>query len=192
MHPLTSLCEIEALYATRGGLHYGEGITQIEHALQCAALAEQDGAAPGLVVAALLHDVGHLLEDEEGVVGAAADRRHEAVGAAALRGLFGPPVRAPIMLHVSAKRYLCAVDPQYRDRLSAASQASLIVQGGPLDAAGIARFERRPYWREAVALRRFDDTGKATTPSGRRFADHLPLMRALWRGHSADAGLSGG
>ena len=189
MHALTNLAQIERLYATRGDLHYGEGVTQIEHALQCAALAEQADAALGLVVAALLHDVGHLFEDED-VVAAAADQRHEAVGSAALGGLFGPAVRAPIMLHVSAKRYLCAVDPGYLDRLSVASQASLALQGGPLDAAGVARFERRPYWREAVSLRRFDDTGKTTIRSGRRFADYLPLMRQLSRSHAPDARLS--
>lgn len=191
MSGLSSLVEIERLYATRGDRHYGEGVTQVEHALQCAALAERAGAAPSLIVAALLHDIGHLFEAEDGVVDAAADHRHEAAGATALAGLFGPAVRAPIMLHVSAKRYLCAVETGYRDRLSAASQASLALQGGPLDAAGVARFERRPFWRDAVALRRFDDAGKAATPSGRRFGDYLPLMRGCVSRHAPDPRPSG-
>lgn len=176
---LSSLAEIERLYAARGAGHYGEGVTQLDHALQCAALAEQADAPPSLIVAALLHDVGHLLEEEDSAPFASADQRHEATGAAALGRLFGPAVRAPIALHVAAKRYLCGVDAGYRDRLSAASQASLLLQGGPLSTAGAIRFERRPHWRAAVALRRFDDSGKALEPSPRQFADYLPLMAAV-------------
>lgn len=179
MSGVSSPDEIAGLYASQGSRHYGEGVTQVEHALQCAVLAERADAPPSLIVAALLHDIGHLFENEDGVVDAAADLRHEAAGAAALRALFGPAVCAPIALHVAAKRYLCAVDGGYRDRLSAASQASLVLQGGAFDAAGAARFERRPFWREAVALRRFDDDGKLADASGRRFEDYLPLIAGL-------------
>ena len=129
MRRLSSLEDIERLYAERGTLHYGEGVTQMEHAVQCAALAEEDGAPPSLIAAALLHDVGHLFEDEDAVLRADHDGRHEIAGAQALKGLFGQAVRAPIALHVAAKRYLCCREPAYFDALSPASQASLALQG---------------------------------------------------------------
>jgi phosphonate degradation associated HDIG domain protein len=177
MRRLSSLREIERLYATRGGLRYGEHVTQLEHALQCAAQAEAAGAAPPLVAAALLHDVGHLLRAEPDAA-AAVDDRHEGKGAQALAGLFGPDVRGPVALHVAAKRYLCAREPGYFDALTPASQASLALQGGPFDAAQADAFEQRPFWREAVALRRWDDLGKQAQPCGRTFADFAPALGA--------------
>ena len=177
MARLSSLEDLKRLYAERGELAYGEGVSQIEHALQCAALAEADGSAPSLVAAALLHDVGHLFEDE--AVALATDAHHEAVGALALKDLFDEAVRQPIALHVMAKRYLCQREPAYYEALSAASKASLAMQGGPFDAAQAEAFERRPYWREAVALRRYDDLGKRDDLCGKAFDDYLPLLEAL-------------
>ncbi|HEY2481806.1 MAG TPA: metal-dependent phosphohydrolase [Caulobacteraceae bacterium] len=182
---LSSLEEIRRLYDERGGRTYGEGVTQIEHALQCASLAQAEGAAPSLIVAALLHDLGHLFEDGEGV---AADARHEAAGAGALAGLFGEAVRGPIALHVAAKRYLCFKEADYVEALSAASQRSLRLQGGPLDAVGAAAFERLPHWQDAVALRRWDDAGKRQEASARTFADFATLMRDLTTGGATRAG----
>ncbi len=179
---LSSLQEIERLYARQGELHYGEGVTQVEHALQCALLAQAQGAAPSLVAAALLHDVGHLFLGEEDAT--AQDDRHEIAGAQALKDLFDESVRAPIALHVAAKRYLCFTEAPYFQALSPASQASLALQGGAFDAAQAAAFERRPYWREAVLLRRFDDTGKCEALSGRRFADFMPLLHGVSAGDS--------
>lgn len=179
--------EIERLYAARGGLAYGEGVTQTEHALQCAVLAEAAGSGPSLVLAALLHDIGHLFEDEAAAVGADTDHRHEIAGAQALKALFDEAVRTPIALHVAAKRYLCAIEPGYLEALSPASQASLVLQGGPFDRADVLAFERRPYWRDAVALRRFDDEGKRVDRCGRVFADFLPLMRTLASGAAGQA-----
>jgi gamma-butyrobetaine dioxygenase len=176
MRRLSSLREIARLYATRGGHSYGEGVSQLEHALQCAALAEAAGAPPSLIAAALLHDIGHLLLGDSELLD--ADGRHEAKGAQALAGLFGPDVRAPIALHVTAKRYLCAREPDYFSALSPASQASLTLQGGPLGAAEAAAFEQRPFSREAVALRRFDDQAKRAEPCGRAFADFTPVLQA--------------
>jgi phosphonate degradation associated HDIG domain protein len=176
---LSSLEDIERLYATRGGLSYGEDVTQTEHALQCAVLAQASGAAPSLVVAALLHDIGHLFEREEDVVHAASDDRHEVAGAQALKGLFGEAVRGPIALHVRAKRYLCLKEPGYLEALSSASRASLILQGGPFDAAEAAGFARLAHASDALALRRFDDLGKSAEPAGRSFADFAPLMRSI-------------
>jgi gamma-butyrobetaine dioxygenase len=177
MSPLLTLEAIMRVYAARGGLTYGEGVTQIEHALQCAALAEADGAAPSLVVAALLHDVGHLFEEEAAAL--RSDDHHERAGAQALAGLFGPAVIQPIALHVAAKRYLCFCEPAYFDALSPASKASLKLQGGPFDAAQAAIFEAQPHWRDALSLRRYDDTGKSDISSGRTFADFTPLMTSV-------------
>jgi phosphonate degradation associated HDIG domain protein len=179
MTGLTSLEDIELLYAARGGLHYGEGVTQLEHALQCAVLAQAEDATPGVIVAALLHDIGHLVEKEEDVAEGRFDDRHETVGARMLEGLFPESVYRPVALHVAAKRYLCFIEPQYWDGLSAASQKSLVLQGGAFDAAQAAAFERASCWQDAVQLRRFDDMGKRAEISGRIFADFIPLMREL-------------
>jgi phosphonate degradation associated HDIG domain protein len=174
-----TLAEIEQLYAARGGLHYGEGVTQLEHALQSAVLAEAEGSPPTLIVAALLHDIGHLFEREEDVTHARSDDRHEAVGARTLEALFPEAVYRPVALHVAAKRYLCFMEAQYFAGLSAASQQSLKLQGGAFDQSQALAFERAPYWQNAVQLRRFDDMGKRKEISGRAFADFLPTMRDL-------------
>lgn len=179
MPRLSSLEDLERLYASQGNLHYGEGVTQIEHALQCAVLAEADGAAPSLVVAALLHDVGHLFEAEEEVASFKVDDRHQSTGADSLRVLFDEAVCGPIALHVAAKRYLCFKEAGYHAALSPASQASLKLQGGAFDTDQATAFERLPHWREAVSLRRYDDSGKRDETSSRTFADYLPLMREL-------------
>ena len=177
---LSNLEEVERLYATRGALNYGEGVTQLEHAVQCAALARAQGAAPSLVAAALLHDIGHLFGMEEDAT--EHDDRHEIAGARALKDLFDESVRGPIALHVAAKRYLCFTQAGYFQALSPASQASLVLQGGPFDNAEATAFERLPYCREAVSLRRFDDMGKREEFSGRSFADFAPLLRSLLLG----------
>ena len=180
MNRLPSLEALERLYAERAGAAYGEGVSQMEHALQCAVLAEADGAPPGLIVAALLHDVGHLYEDEADAL--EIDHRHEIGGAQALKALFDEAVRAPIALHVAAKRWLCLKEPGYFETLSPASRRTLELQGGVFDAAQADAFERRPHWREAVALRRYDDLGKRPERCGRTFVDFLPLMRTLTAG----------
>jgi phosphonate degradation associated HDIG domain protein len=174
MARLSSLEQLRLLYVERGGRTYGEGVTQIEHAVQSAAMAEGEGASPALVVAALLHDVGHLFEDDAAKPD--IDAHHESVGARALSGLFGPEVCKPIALHVAAKRYLCLKQPGYLEALSPASQHSLALQGGMFTARQAQAFERQVYWREAVALRRYDDLGKSPTLSGRTWADFEPLV----------------
>ena len=99
-----------------------------------------------------------------------------------LEGLFPESVYRPVALHVAAKRYLCFIEPQYWDGLSAASQKSFVLQGGAFDAAQAAAFERASCWQDAVQLRRFDDMGKRAEISGRIFADFIPLMRELLGG----------
>jgi phosphonate degradation associated HDIG domain protein len=179
MTALNGLDDIEQLYFAYGSRHYGEGVTQIEHALQCAELAETQGAPDSLVVAALLHDIGHLFEKEEDVAEGEFDGRHEALGAKRLADFFPEAVWRPVALHVAAKRYLCFIEPQYWDGLSEASKKSLELQGGRFSEEQARAFERAPYWLEAVQLRRFDDNGKQDEMSGRCFADYLPVMRKL-------------
>ena len=151
------------LYQARGRESYGESITQIEHALQCAALARNAGANDALVVAALFHDVGHLVTGEQARDDfdlEVDDDDHEARGARVLAPIFGPAVAQPVALHVTAKRWRCAVEPEYLERLSPASRATLTAQGGPLSPTECERFERHPGFKDAVALRDWDDTGK--------------------------------
>jgi phosphonate degradation associated HDIG domain protein len=153
---------IVALFEEHGrGAYFGEAVTEAEHALQCAHRAEQSGAAAELIAAALLHDVGHLLHGlPEDIAERGIDGRHEDAGAAWLERHFGPALVGPVRLHVAAKRYLCAVDPGYCASLSAASQRSLRLQGGPMSPDEVAGFERESAFRSAIALRRWDDAAK--------------------------------
>lgn len=159
---MTVIDRIFALFRERGNeMYFGEAVTETEHALQCAYLAEQSGAAPELVAAALLHDVGHLLHDlGEDIAQRGIDGRHEEGGAAWLANHFGPAVVDPVRLHVAAKRYLCAIEPDYHAGLSDASQQSLVLQGGPMSADEVEQFEEQPGFRAAVAVRRWDDAAK--------------------------------
>jgi phosphonate degradation associated HDIG domain protein len=153
---------IFTLFREKGqGAYFGEAVTEAEHALQSAHLAEQSGAAPELVAAALLHDVGHLLHGlGEDVADRGIDGRHEDVGAAWLERHFSRAVVDAVRLHVAAKRYLCAVEPAYHAQLSEASRRSLDLQGGPMSAEEVRRFEQEPGFRAAVAVRRWDDVAK--------------------------------
>ncbi len=147
----------------RGGsaAYHGEAVSQTEHALQAAYQAESEGAPDRLVVAALLHDIGHLLEgQDEDLALQGVDGRHEAAGQAFLARSFGPGIVEPIALHVAAKRYLCAVEPGYLDSLSPSSRLSLKLQGGPMTLEERVQFESHPFHREAVRLRRWDDLAK--------------------------------
>ncbi len=158
-----------------GGDRYGgEEISQLAHALQCATLAQESGAAESLVVAALLHDIGHLVNPkDEGAAAAGIDAAHEKVGAAYLSRWFGAAVTAPIAMHVDAKRYLCQAEEGYFQRLSDESIRSLAVQGGPFNAAEADSFLARPYAADAIALRRWDEAAKdpdKKTPALQAFA----------------------
>lgn len=163
------LLAVKALFLQHGDRTYGEGVTQIQHALQCAAAAEQAGATPCQVTAALLHDVGHMLhEDAKQALLDRVDDRHEALGASWLKQWFVDEVTIPVALHVEAKRYLCHVEPGYHDGLSPVSQTTLAMQGGPMTAQQAQAFRLRPCAEEAVAVRRWDEIGKdpaAATPS---------------------------
>lgn len=154
--------DIFDLFRDKGaGAYFGEAVTQTEHALQCAFLAEQSGATSELIAAALLHDIGHLLHGlPEDVAEQGVDGRHEKAGAAWLQRRFGAAVADPVRLHVAAKRYLCAVEPDYASWLSEASQRSLRLQGGPMSIKESTYFEKEPWFRAAVFVRRWDDAAK--------------------------------
>lgn len=160
---------VRHLFDAHGTLAYGESVNQVEHALQCATLAEAEGAADTLVVAALLHDLGHMLHrDAASALRSGEDDRHEWLGAQTLARWFGPSVAAPVSLHVRAKRYLCARESGYLERLSPVSTRTLALQGGPMDAQEAAGFEALAHFDDALRLRRWDDAAKqrglATAP----------------------------
>ena len=154
--------ELFAAYRHYGRTAYlGEALSMTDHMLQTAQAAERDGAAPALVAAALLHDVGYLLRrPPDGADDPDLDARHAEIGLAFLARRFTPAVAGPVGLHVAAKRYLCAVDPGYRAALSAASIRTLEIQGGPFGPVEAEAFETLPHARDAVRLRRWDDQGK--------------------------------
>lgn len=161
---------------------YDEHVTELEHALQCADCAIDDGADDALVVAALFHDIGHLLDGGHAVTGRLeADDRHQLVGARFLRRYFGPEVAAPVANHVEAKRYLVTTDAAYASALSPSSQHSLGLQGGPLPEACVCSFEGRPHWEDAVRLRRWDDAAKVPGLATRTLDDHVRRIRRLLR-----------
>jgi phosphonate degradation associated HDIG domain protein len=159
---MTPVEEIIELFETRGHqAYFGESVSILEHSLQTAWLARQAGAEPDLVLAALLHDVGHLLHGlPEDIADSGVDGRHEIGGEVWLRSRFGAAVTEPVRLHVDAKRYLCYADPAYLGQLSASSLRSLELQGGPFTSEEARAFERHPHFRNAIALRRWDDAAK--------------------------------
>jgi len=162
--------EIVNLLGSRATTWYGqEAVSQLDHALQCAQLAEAAGETESTVVAALLHDMGHIVGTNQPMdkyagegdsAMPAKDDLHQYVALPFLRSLFPDAVLEPIKLHVDAKRYLCAVDAGYWEALSPASKHSLVLQGGAFDAAQVHAFEALPFCQEAVRLRRYDDLAK--------------------------------
>ena len=158
---MSALDEIRAAFARRGVETYGEGVSQLEHALQCAMCAERDGAAPALIAATLLHDIGHLIHDlPVDIADQGIDAQHESLGSAFLSQHFGPDVTEPVRLHVAAKRYLATVEPGYFELLSPASVQSLHLPGGLLSPDESARFAAERFADDAIKLRRWDDEGK--------------------------------
>ena len=173
---MTAVETIGELFAGPGARdHLGEPVPIGEHMLQAGALAEAAGAEGALVAAALLHDIGHLLGEDED------EDRHGQAGANWLSQWFGDAVTEPVRLHVPAKRYLCAVDTGYFGLLSAESVRTLSQQGGPMTAAEVAAFETLAFSRDAVAIRRWDDQAKDPVVTPPRFAHFAPLLAALVR-----------
>ena len=175
------LDHLSGLFASREGTLEVDGhLSNAAHMLQTAAAAEDAGAEACLVAASLLHDIGHWLRGEN-VDPEAVDCRHESVGAAWLNAHFDVDVTRPIALHVAAKRYLCAREPDYFANLSPGSVASLALQGGPMSDVEVEAFEADPAHVHAVALRRWDEYGKISGLRVPGFEHYRRLLRDLMR-----------
>lgn len=175
------------IFERRGGEEYlGEPVTMAEHMLQGATLAEQQGEDEVIIVATLLHDIGHFTS-EFGTFSMddTVDKYHEDAGAEVLKGYFPTLVTDCVRYHVAAKRYLCATKPEYFDALSDASVHSLNLQGGPMNANGIAQFETNPNLREIVKVRYFDDAGKHADMVTPLFAHFAPMIQRVVDKHCA-------
>jgi phosphonate degradation associated HDIG domain protein len=175
--------DILALYQQYAAQQYGgEAVSQMEHALQCAHLAERAGESDAVVLAALLHDIGHLLaaqQHAQGKVPSDKDDLHQFVALPFLRATLPESVLAPIAMHVDAKRYLVATEPSYGPQLSPASQRSLALQGGPFSAAQADAFLALPHAAEAVRLRRYDDLAKVPAAVTPDLAHYAGLLRTV-------------
>jgi phosphonate degradation associated HDIG domain protein len=168
------------LFDRYGGLHYGEDVSQLEHALQTAHHARVDGAPPALIAAALLHDVGHMMQKAgEDAATRGVDDRHEDIGAGYLARAFGVEVIEPIRLHVAAKRYLAAREANYLAGLSRASLQSLALQGGPMTEAEALAFLARSSASAAIRLRRYDEMGKIQGVEMAEMETYEALLRDL-------------
>ena len=181
-----TLQDISSLLNSRATTWYGqEAVSQLEHALQCAQLAEKANETPETIVAALLHDLGHILIKEnpdaftDEVNPPIKDDLHQFVALPFLRGVFTDAVLEPIKLHVEAKRYLCAVDPRYWNSLSPASKHSLELQGGIFDENQVKAFEDLPYASQATRLRRYDDLAKVAGLPTPPLSHYEELMRKI-------------
>ena len=163
----------------RGQSFYDEVVTQLEHALQCAALARQNDASPTLITGALLHDIGHIILDEHNAdkTFLDIDLNHEEIGAQYLEPFFPEAVTTPIRLHVPAKRYLCTTDASYHDGLSDASKKSFIVQGGVMSDEAREAFEQIPHFQDALTLRRWDDLAKVKSLKTARLETYRDIVQ---------------
>ena len=179
----------EAFESEGARAYLGEPLTLAEHMLQAATLAEERGMDDEIVVAALLHDIGHLVTERGACyMEDAEDRHHEEAGARALQGYLPPVVVDCVRYHVAAKRYLCARKPVYLRGLSRASLHSLTLQGGPMNEEEAAAFERVAHIEKMLQVRRLDDAGKTPgrrTPGFRHFA---PLVQRLVDRHTVSGG----
>jgi phosphonate degradation associated HDIG domain protein len=173
------------IFERRGGEEYlGESVTMAEHMLQGAFLAEQGGEDEMIIVAALLHDVGHFTS-EFGTFSMddTQDKYHEEAGARILERFFPQAVVDCVRYHVAAKRYLCATDPKYLGQLSAASLHSLKLQGGPMSAGEVVQFEKHPALQAIVKVRRFDDAGKVADMATPAFRHYAPMIQRVVDAH---------
>lgn len=180
---MNTFSEIEEIFSGGFSAEYlGEDVRLVEHMLQCGDLAIANGAGAALVVAALLHDIGHLLiessvSDYENEI----DAHHDRIGAEWVAARFPQSVSEPVRLHVAAKQYLVATDPDYLAKLSAASQKTLAMQGGVFTAEQAEEFINQPFARDGVALRIWDDEGKLRDKPTRSLMEFAPHIEEVLR-----------
>jgi predicted HD phosphohydrolase len=160
--PQQTLEALTEIYADRATGQYGlTFINQLAHAVQSAYHARAQGLTASVVVAALLHDIGHMVHKlGEHPAALGINDQHEVIGSDWLARHFGEDVTDPIRLHVAAKRYLCTVESDYFSKLSKDSVESLAIQGGRMSQAEVLSFEQEAFWKDAVALRRIDELAK--------------------------------
>ncbi len=184
--PATIVDFLADIFARRGGEEYlGEPVTMAQHMLQAACVAEQAGQSEEVIVAALLHDIGHFTS-EFGTYSPddTEDRHHEDAGGDVLAPFFPPRVVDCVRHHVAAKRYLCATRPEYFNKLSPASVHTLSLQGGPMQAHEVAAFERNPHLKDIIKVRVYDEAGKHAGISTPTFAHYAPMLQRVVDAHS--------
>ena len=175
--------EIEKIFTTGISEEYlGEDVKLVEHMLQCGDLAKEAGAPDYLVVASLLHDIGHLLVDDAvGAQDSGIDMHHDAVGARWLEERFPSTVSEPVRLHVAAKRYLVTTNHDYLSKLSHASVQTLYMQGGPLNQDEVIEFISREGAEDAVRVRLWDDLAKVREKPTSTLLEFKSLIDSLAR-----------
>ncbi len=169
------------IFERRGNEEYlGEPVTMAEHMLQSAHFAEQDGEDDIIIVAALLHDIGHFIS-EFGTfsMNDTEDRHHEDAGAEILERFFPKVVTDCVRHHVAAKRYLCATDPAYFGELSEASVHSLNLQGGSMNNSEVTEFEKNENLEQIIRVRRYDDAGKIAGLKTKSFSEYEPMIQRV-------------
>ena len=181
LNPENIVAFLADIFERRGGEEYlGEPVTMAEHMLQGATIAEQKGLDEEIIVAALLHDVGHFTS-EFGMFSMkdTHDRHHEDAGAKVLGQFFPSVITDCVRYHVAAKRYLCATRPEYFSRLSPASVHSLNLQGGPMNEEEIAEFEKNPNLEKIIQVRYLDDAGKHDNMQTPGFTYFAPMVQCM-------------
>jgi [1-hydroxy-2-(trimethylamino)ethyl]phosphonate dioxygenase len=184
MRDTTMLCDdLLAIYGRRATRRYGLAeVNQLQHALQAAAQAEQAGEPAHLIAASLLHDIGHMIHQlGDNPAARGIDDRHEEQGARWLEQRFPASVSEPVRLHVPAKRYLCAAEPDYFARLSPDSVRSLRLQGGPMSIDEMRMFDLQAFAPEAKKLRRYDEGAKDPQARTQSFEYYLTYVEACLR-----------
>jgi len=183
--PATIVAFLADVFARRGGEEYlGEPVTMAEHMLQSARCAELAGQPEDVIVAALLHDIGHFTS-EFGTYSPddTEDRHHEDAGGELLAPFFPARVVDCVRHHVAAKRYLCATRPEYSNKLSPASVHTLSLQGGPMQPDEVAAFERNPHLKDIVKVRVYDEAGKRTDMQTPTFAHYATMVQRVVDAH---------
>lgn len=172
---------IADIFARRGAEEYlGEKVTISEHMYQAGHLAEEAGASEDIIVASLLHDIGHFTNEfPDNAAELGIDSHHDRAGAAVVAPFFPSIVTDCIRHHVSAKRYLCAVDPDYFATLSDASILSLKLQGGPLTPEAAEKFAQNKDVEAIVQVRKWDDEAKVPKKKTESFAYFAPMVQRV-------------
>lgn len=182
--PYEPIEELRHLFLSFGRIPYVHPVNHLEHAIQCATLAERDGAPAWLITAALTHDIGRLVQAGHGIIDSddTDDDQHEVIGSQWLSERFDGRVARTVAAHVAARRYLCATEAGYMRSLCIEHQRALALQGGPMCSVELKRFESEPVSRDAIRLTRWDDHAVQVFDGFGRlehFLDIARLARAL-------------